>query len=102
MLYIGPGDGEYADAHEGYVAGRYRDGTISDIWTNTSECPDGTFEAYVPACECGWLGRTQPATGEARRNCQQAWLCDHFEHLEPVRTIIDGLERPFGCTRTSS
>jgi hypothetical protein len=29
MLFVGPGDGEKTDAHEGYVTGRYRDGACA-------------------------------------------------------------------------
>lgn len=60
MFFIGAGADEVTDDHEGYVAGRCRDGSRSDIWTEVSRCPPGSFTGFVPACECGWSGADQP------------------------------------------
>jgi hypothetical protein len=93
MLFIGPGNGEKTDSHEGYVAGRYRDGAFTDIWTSVSN--GGLFTAYVSACECGWRSTlAQPVTAEGYRTCQEAWLRGHFERLAMVEPILGGLCRP--------
>ncbi len=94
MLFIGPGDDEVTDAHEGYVAGRYRDGTYSDIWTDVGRCAAATFTAYAPACECGWRGPVWPATEAGHLACLRVWVHDHFEQLGPVRPIVTALGRP--------
>jgi hypothetical protein len=95
MLFIGPGNGEKTDSHEGYVAGCYRDGAFSDIWTNVSNCEERLFTAYVPACECGWRSTsTETVTAEGYRACQEAWMRGHFERLAMVQPILRGLLRP--------
>jgi hypothetical protein len=78
MFYTGAGADEMTDDHEGYVAGRYRDGTRSDIWTDVTRCADATFLAYLPACECGWLGADRDYTESGFRACKRAWLDEHF------------------------
>jgi hypothetical protein len=93
MLFIGSGDGAHTDAHEGYVAGRYRDGTLSGIWTDVLKFPQWTFTAYAPACECGWLGQMQPATGGGHLACRRLWIHQHFESLETVQPIVAKLRR---------
>ena len=40
------------DQHRGYVAGRYRNGVLSDEWTDVTRCAEGTFTAFVSGC--GW------------------------------------------------
>lgn len=79
------------DDHEGYVAGRYRDGSVSDIWTNAARCAHGTFIAYRPACECGWAGAWQACTEVAYRQCQQDWATEHF-----VPEVLPLVRRPVG------
>ena len=68
MLYIGEPDIPGSDNHEGFVAGRYRNGAYSDIWTNVRRCAERTFLAYAPACECGWRGQItrRPPTGTTK------------------------------------
>lgn len=78
MFFIGAGADEVTDDHEGYVAGRYRDGVRSDIWTDVSRCTSGTFTGYLPACECGWQGADRSATPAGYEACQRAWLDEHF------------------------
>jgi hypothetical protein len=34
--------------HVGYVAGRYRDGAYSDLWTDVRRCAWRTFTDYAP------------------------------------------------------
>jgi hypothetical protein len=94
MLFIGPGDDERTDDHEGYVAGRYRNGAFSDIWTDVAKCAERTFTAYAPACECGWRGALQKASDDGYSACQRIWLRDHFESLDLVRPILAKLNRP--------
>jgi hypothetical protein len=53
--------------HAGYVAGRYRDGSWSDHWTDVARCAAGTFTAYRPACRCGWTGPAVAADGAGLR-----------------------------------
>jgi hypothetical protein len=94
MLFVGPGDGEKTDAHEGYVTGRYRDGAFTDIWTDVLKCADWTFTAYAPACECGWRGDTEPATAEGYLACRRGWVRNHFQRLDAVQPILRALGRP--------
>jgi hypothetical protein len=78
MFFIGAGADEMTDEHEGYVAGRYRDGSRSDIWTDVTRCAEYTFIAYLPACECGWTGTDHPASEPGYRHCQREWVIQHF------------------------
>ena len=94
MLYTGPGSSEATDAHEGYVAGRYRDGSHSDIWTNVQTCATGTFTAYVPACECGWLGKPLPATEHGYQACEWSWMTDHFALVDRALGSLNARRRP--------
>jgi hypothetical protein len=94
VLFTGPGADEATDDHEGYVAGRYPDGTYSKIWTDVTECAEGTFLAYAPACECGWHGgQDHPVTPAGHLACQRAWVHDHFQRLAPARQVITRLGR---------
>ncbi|WP_297649654.1 hypothetical protein [Pseudonocardia sp.] len=63
--------------HTGFVAGRYRDGAYSDIWTDVRRCAFRTFTGYAPACSCGWRGPAQPVTEIAYIACSRAWTRDH-------------------------
>ena len=99
MLFIGPGDSEQTDAHEGYVAGCYQDGTSSDIWTDIrTDIAQGakrTIVRYVAACECGWRGATErPLTAAGYLACQHEWLHAHFQMLGLVRSVVARLGRP--------
>ncbi len=85
MLYIGRVEIPGSDEHEGFVAGRYRTGVLSDIWTDVRRCAEGTFTAYVPVCECGWFGSDQSVTESGYAACERAWAEDHFGELS-----IDG------------
>lgn len=68
------------DGHVGYVAGRYRNGAYSDIWTDVRRCAERTFTAYAPACSCGWRGRPQPATDVGHLTCRRIWSRKHLAH----------------------
>lgn len=65
------------DEHGGYVAGRYRNGSLSDGWTDVERCAGGTFLRYVPRCACGWTGRDRPATAVSAMACRQEWFLGH-------------------------
>jgi hypothetical protein len=56
VLFTEPG-ADPVPGHVGFLAGRYRDGAYSDVWTDVSRCAEGTFVRYAPACTCGWGGR---------------------------------------------
>jgi hypothetical protein len=76
--------------HIGYVAGRYRDGSRSDIWTDVRRCAYATFVRYVAACECGWYGKDHPATAAGYKACACEWTHEHHTATpEPI-----GLEQP--------
>jgi hypothetical protein len=62
MQVIGTGTQGTADIHYRYVADRYRDGALSDAWTDVTRCAEQTFIAYVARCGCGWLGMTTRPT----------------------------------------
>jgi hypothetical protein len=94
VLFTGPGADEATDDHEGYVAGRYPDGTYSKIWTDVTECADGTFLVFAPACECGWRGdQDHPATPAGHLACQPTWVHDHFQRLALAQQAITRLGR---------
>ncbi|WP_300018517.1 hypothetical protein [Pseudonocardia sp.] len=79
------------DDHGGYVAGRYRDGSLSDAWTDVLRCAPGTFVRFVPRCACGWTGRERPATPAASTACMQEWFVSHVVPLptrEPARDAL--------------
>jgi hypothetical protein len=78
MFFIGAGADARTDEHEGYVAGRYRDGSRSDIWTDVTRCAELSFISYLPACECGWTGSDQPYSETGFRQCQHDWVTQHF------------------------
>jgi hypothetical protein len=77
MLSNGRRDRGAPEVHDGYVAGRYRDGAWSDRWTEVHRCAEGTFVGYAPACRCGWRGAIFPATPDGLMACQRAWVFEH-------------------------
>lgn len=82
MLYSGPGADEVTDEHEGFVAGRLADGALTDIWTDVTAAPAGTYSAYLAACECGWTGSARHAVNpQGYDAAQRAWLAGHFRPL---------------------
>jgi hypothetical protein len=84
--------GDAPAGHAGYVAGRYRDGAYSDVWTDVARCAERTFVGYAPACSCGWRGPGQPATAAGRLTCWRLWAGDHVGGLRPaaVAQPVDG------------
>jgi hypothetical protein len=81
--------GQARPGHVGYLAGKYRDGAYSDLWTDVARCAPGTFVAYAPACSCGWRGGPQPATAVGRITCHRAWAHGHLSSsdTEPATLI---------------
>jgi len=73
--------GASPDGHAVYVAGRYRDGALSDTWTDVARCARGTFVGYVPACTCGWTGEIRSNTLEGFRDSQRALRTEHLSRL---------------------
>ncbi|MEU7812978.1 hypothetical protein [Pseudonocardia sp. NPDC049154] len=94
MLFIGREADEATDEHEGYIAGRYRNGALSDIWTDVTRCAQGTFTALVPACECGWRGLPQRPDRRGVDRCWSAWFTEHFVRLAVARPVV--ALRPMG------
>lgn len=87
VLFIDEAASGFAIGHRGYVAGRYRDGALSNIWTDVRRCAERTFVAYRPACECGWLGPAMPATAEGHLACLRCWA---IEHGPPASAVLAG------------
>ena len=67
--------------HCGYVAGLYRDGVLSDTWTDVTRCAYGTFIGYAPACTCGWSGDIRPSTPSGLQDCEQDLITGHLRDL---------------------
>jgi hypothetical protein len=85
--------GVAACEHAGYVAGRYRDGALSDTWTDVARCARGTFVGYVPACSCGWFGAIRPNTVDGFRASQHALRSEHLSQLRPAAVSGRGPSR---------
>jgi len=90
--------------HVGYVAGRYRDGAYSDLWTDVRRCAWRTFTDYAPACSCGWQGPARPITDTTYLACSRDWACDHASVLqdEAADRVVDGSLRAERLTRGPS
>lgn len=89
LLYVGEDADESTDEHEGYVAVRGVDGSLSSIWADPARQP-GT--AFVPRCECGWVGPDLPLSAEGHAAARQRWEEDHLQPF--LRTRAPG--RPAG------
>jgi hypothetical protein len=83
MLFTGAGSDTPANAHRGFVVGRYRDWSWSDIWTEVSRCAPGTFTAVAGACACGWRGPTHTPSCRGLRESQWDWVFLHVAQLPP-------------------
>lgn len=85
--------------HAVYVAGRYRDGALSDTWTDVARCARGTFVGYVPACSCGWIGDIRAGTVDGFRECQRALRLEHLNSIQAVPAAsARGLTRAAPCS----
>jgi hypothetical protein len=85
MLFTGSG------SHQGFVAGRYRDGAYSDRWTDVLRCARQTFTAYAPACSCGWRGPLFPASDDGHLAARRVLVHEHLAAPAPRRAV-----RPLG------
>lgn len=92
MLFNGRVGGAPED-HDGFVAGRYRDGAWSDRWTEVHRCAEGTFTGYAPACRCGWRGPVQPPTAEGHLACQRHWVFEHGARFQQAPAASGPLGR---------
>jgi hypothetical protein len=82
---------ESTDAvHRGFVAGRYRDWSWSDIWTDVARCAPGTFTGVAAACTCGWRGSPHPPSISNLQDCHWEWVFLHVVSL-PVSASGDGV-----------
>ncbi|MGH3916769.1 MAG: hypothetical protein ACRDTC_25650 [Pseudonocardiaceae bacterium] len=66
------------DTHHGYVAGRYRNGALSDDWTDVTRCAERTFISYVARCRCGWLGNDYPPNPDGYNICRQELISNRL------------------------
>jgi hypothetical protein len=81
MLFTGRAIDSGIDQHRGYVAGRYRNGVLSDEWTDVTRCADATFTAFVPVCECGWRGQAQKPDNSGIERCRREWTYEHVMQI---------------------
>ncbi len=79
--------------HAGYLAGRYRDGSWSDDWTDVGRCAEATFTAYRAACSCGWAGRVAPADASGREAARSA-LAAHATAAAVADRVTDRVAAP--------
>lgn len=86
MFSAGSVDGDLA-GHEGYVAGRYRNGAISDRWTDVTRCAERTFVHYVSRCQCGWTGADRSATAAGAAAARREWRREHLLRATPVSPV---------------
>jgi hypothetical protein len=75
------------DGHAGYVAGRYRNGVYSDVWTDVRRCAERTFTAYAAGCSCGWRGAPTAPTEVGYHLACRAWLQEHAERLTATGVV---------------
>jgi hypothetical protein len=87
LFYAGSDSDEFTDEHEGWVAGRYPDGSLSDIWTDVRACAEPNFTAYLPRCECGWMGTALTATPAGYRAAERQWRTRHLAEVVARRPV---------------
>ena len=88
------------DSHTGFVAGRYRDGAYSDIWTDVRRCASRTFTAYAPACSCGWRGAPRPVSDIAYLACRRDGDREHPVEPSPGADV-EARHRSVPCAQLS-
>lgn len=81
LLYRGTDADDFTDEHEGWVAGRFADGSLSDIWTDVRSSVEQLFHAYLPRCECGWLGTAVPPTPGGYHSAVRQWRSRHLPEI---------------------
>lgn len=82
LLYVGQDADETTDDHEGYVAVRDSDDSLSTIWADPVQQPG---VAFVPRCECGWVGPDLPLSADGHAVARQRWYEDHLQPLLRTR-----------------
>ena len=90
--------GAMPNSHAGFVAGRYRDGAYSDVWTDVRRCASRTFTAYAPACSCGWRGAPRPVSDIAYLACRRDGDREHPTSPAPP-SAVDARYRSVPCTQ---
>ena len=85
------------DTHHGYVAGRYRDGALSDTWTDVRRCAERTFITYVARCRCGWRGNDYPASPDGYLACQRELIKTHPLSISAPTGWAQPYGRPAPC-----
>jgi hypothetical protein len=76
------------DGHCGYVAGQYRDGLLSDTWTDVTRCARGTFVGFAPVCTCGWQGDVQPGNPAGFQTCEELLIAEHLGGFDRARSPV--------------
>jgi len=82
---------EYRDVaatavHQEFAAGRYRDWSWSDVWTDVSRCASDTFTTIAAACTRGWRGPSHRPRDSALDTCRWEWVFLHAVTLSPAST----------------
>ena len=90
VLFTDPRDELAVPAHRGFAAGRYRDWSWSDVWTDVSRCASGTFTAVAGGCTCGWRGPAHPPRGDALDACRWDWVFVHVVQLPVTEGAMIG------------
>jgi DNA-binding CsgD family transcriptional regulator len=75
--------------HRGFAAGRYRDWSWSEIWTDVSRCASSTFTAVAAGCTCGWRGPAHRPRDGAPDACRWEWVFLHVVTLS--WSAVDGI-----------
>src|ERR1700742_657670 len=94
LLYRGSDADEFTDEHEGWVAGRFPDGSLSDIWTDVRSGSTQPFTAYLPRCECGWVGTAVPAAPGGYNCAEWQWRSRHLPEFVAARPARSPLPQP--------
>lgn len=100
LLYSGSDADEFTDEHEGWVAGRLPGGTLTGIWTDVRSRAERTFSAYLPRCECGWVGTAVPATPGGYNSAARQWRTRHLPEVVAGRPARRPLPEP-ACVQGS-
>jgi hypothetical protein len=83
FTYIGPYVSLLGAEHEGYVAVKLPDGTLTDRWSGEYESAEPA--AFVAACSCGWTGDTAYLPGgidsPGHDEAEEAWAREHIRPL---------------------
>jgi len=94
MLFTGTMPG--VEGHVGYLAGRYRNGALSDVWTDVSRCAERTFTAWAAGCSCGWYGPLQPLTTGGQYGARRQWAGEH------IPAVLAGVSAPATSTTVAA